>query len=271
MQSLIAVAEIIRQVASEVIVPRFRDLRPEDIVEKNPGDLVTIADRDSEYHLSHRLVDFMPGSKILGEEMAYLTPTAYEVLNGIEPVWVIDPIDGTGNFAKGDERFAVIIALVRQRTVEAGWIYEPISGRTVAAERQKGCWNLGAQVEKLGFSTSLPHHQAVGAVYGKRTVGSGDHEISLVELVEKSPEVGSTKQYNSGGVEYNAIAMNDIAYSLHSRSYPWDHAAGALMVEEAGGVAKFLDGSPYDPYIIDREILAAQSGALFDTVQRLVR
>ena len=268
MQSLSPVAEIIRQVAAEVIVPRFRRLTPGQITEKKPGDLVTIADEESEILLSKKLVDFLPGSQVLGEEMAFRSPEAYAVLDGEAPVWIIDPIDGTGNFAKGDERFAVIVALVRQNQVEAGWIYEPISGRTIAAERNRGCWSLGTTASRLEFSPDEEHHQAVGAVYGQRR--QGDEKIPIVELVEKSPIVGSTKQYYSGGVEYNAIAMKDIAYSLHSRSFPWDHAAGVLMVEEAGGVAKFLDGSDYDPRVTDREILAAHSHSLFQTVQRLV-
>lgn len=268
MQSLSPVAEIIRQVAAEVIVPRFRRLTPGQITEKKPGDLVTIADEESEINLSRRLVEFLPGSLVLGEEMAFKSPDAYAVLEAEAPVWIIDPIDGTGNFAKGDDRFAVIVALVRHNRVEAGWIYEPISGRTIAAERNRGCWSLATTPKKLALEPSETHHRAVGAVYGQRQ--KGEAKIPIAELVEQSPVVGSTKQYYSGGVEYNAIAMKDIAYSLHSRSYPWDHAAGVLMVEEAGGVAKFLDGSNYDPRITDREILAAHSHELFETVQRLV-
>src|SRR6185437_12134645 len=112
MPDLDRIARIIRDIAAVEIVPRFRMLAAGDIREKRPGDLVTIADLEAEKRLMRELEAAMPGTVALGEESVAADPTRLDLLAGEVPVWVIDPIDGTGNFAKGDARFAVIIAFV---------------------------------------------------------------------------------------------------------------------------------------------------------------
>ena len=85
-----------------------------------------------------------------------------------------------------------------------------------------------------------------------------------------SGRVGGVRNRGCSGLEYLDIALARAHYSLHSRSLPWDHAAGMLITAEAGGVAGFLDGSPYDPRIADRPVLAAASAAACATVRDIV-
>ncbi|HIJ39414.1 MAG TPA: inositol monophosphatase, partial [Rhodospirillaceae bacterium] len=107
-----AVAKIINEVAEQAILPFFNRLSPDDVREKRPGDLVTIADTTAERLLTERLTVLLPGSVVVGEESVAGDARTLELLSGTRPVWIIDPVDGTGNFAKGSPVFAVIVALV---------------------------------------------------------------------------------------------------------------------------------------------------------------
>ena len=256
------VAEFIRETAQAEIVPRFRLLRQEDIREKGPGDFVTLADLESERHLTQRLIDYLPGSVVLGEEAASGDPGRLALLAGEAPVWVIDPIDGTANFARGRPGFTVIVALVQHAMVRAGWIYDPLAETMVMAEAGRGAWSAG---QRLKTATEVPPAQIVGAAYGRLKDGP-----RAAQALDASGRVGGVHNHGCSGLEYKEIALARAHYSLHSRSLPWDHAAGMLIVAEAGGIAGFLDGSPYDPRIPNRPVLAAASPAAWDTVREVV-
>ena len=140
------VSAIIAAVAAAEIVPRFAKLAKGDIREKGPGDIVTIADEAAEHSMSPRLMELLPGSCVLGEEGAARSPDLLGRLAGDAPVWVIDPIDGTSNFAAGEGDFGVMVALVRHDEVLAGWIYEPRRGEMLTAERGSGAWLDGKRL-----------------------------------------------------------------------------------------------------------------------------
>lgn len=107
------VEAIIREVARTEILPRFGRLTAADISEKNPGDLVTVADRAAEEALTRRLTGLLPGSLVVGEEAVAGDPGVLARLAGPEPVWIIDPIDGTHNYATDNPRFTTLVALAQ--------------------------------------------------------------------------------------------------------------------------------------------------------------
>ncbi len=129
------VTALIAEIAAEEIMPRFTKLAAGDVREKAPGDLVTIADEATEHRLTPLLTQLLPGSCVLGEEGAAASPALFDRLAGDAPVWVIDPVDGTSNFAAGAGDFGVMVALVRHDAVLAGWIHDPRTGETVTAEQ----------------------------------------------------------------------------------------------------------------------------------------
>jgi fructose-1,6-bisphosphatase/inositol monophosphatase family enzyme len=262
MLDLDAIATLIRDTAEAVIVPRFRMLRQEDIREKKPGDFVTIADLDAERMLTERLLAIAPGSVVLGEEAAAADPSRLALLAADAPVWVIDPIDGTGNFARGIAGFAVILARVERAAVRAGWIYDPLGGVMVMAEAGAGAWSEGRQ---LAVDAEPDAARMVGAAYGRTAAGP-----RAGKALGDSGRVGAVQNLGSSALEYSAIALGRAHFSLHSRSLPWDHAAGMLIVREAGGLAGFLDGSAYDPRIADRPVLAAANRIAWETVRDTV-
>ena len=256
------IAEIIREIAETAIVPRFRQLRAEDIREKKPGDFVTTADLEAERLLTERLPSLVPGSVVLGEEGAAKDPARLALLGGGAPVWVVDPVDGTVNFAKGAPGFGVILALVRNAEVCAGWIYDPLGGSMVLAERGGGAWSDG---KRVAVDAGAEVARMVGSAYGRTMAGP-----RAAKVLQESGRVAAVRNLGSSALEYNAVALGRTHFSLHSRSLPWDHAAGMLIVAEAGGVAGFFDGTPYDPRIIDRPVLAAANRAGWDALSATI-
>jgi fructose-1,6-bisphosphatase/inositol monophosphatase family enzyme len=256
------VAHHIRETAQAEIIPRFRQLARDDIREKKPGDFVTLADLEAERQLTERLGELLPGSVVLGEEAAFADRSRFDLLAGDAPVWVIDPVDGTANFARGQPAFAVIVALIEQARVRAGWIYEPLADIMIMAEAGQGAWSAG---RRLATASAVAAKDMVGAAYGRTKAGP-----RAAQALTASGRVGQVKNRGCSGLEYLDVALGLAQFSLHSRSLPWDHAAGMLITAEAGGVAGFLDGSPYDPRIIDRPVLAAADGAAWDIVREVV-
>ena len=106
----------------------------------SPNDLVTDADIASERVLTAALSALLPGSRVVGEEAADADPQTLNWLAGPAPVWLVDPVDGTVNFAQGRECFAVVIALCIGGTTIAGWIYDPINALMVRARCGEGAW-----------------------------------------------------------------------------------------------------------------------------------
>ena len=116
------VSAFLRETAEEDILPRYRGLADEDVMEKKPGDLVTVADIDAERRLSRLLTDHVPGSVVVGEEGVHRDSGLLDALTGEDPVWIIDPVDGTQNFADGKPPFVTIVAYVIQAARVAPWI-----------------------------------------------------------------------------------------------------------------------------------------------------
>ncbi len=135
-------------------MPSFRSLRPEDIHSKDtpgdPDDLVTIVDKAAERYLIDALSEVVPGAAFIGEEAVSDNPALVNALSARAPAWLIDPIDGTKNFAHGNADFGVMLALVEGGRTLASWMAVPAaqpSGYIVVAERGGGTRIDGERVE----------------------------------------------------------------------------------------------------------------------------
>ncbi len=227
------VSELLRQVAAEIILPRHRKLGDGDISEKDHGELVTIADIETEKWLSRELSNLLPGSTIVGEEAAYGDRTVFDRLSDDASVWVIDPVDGTHNFTKGSEIFATIVALVRNGETVAGWIYEPFNGTLAVSETGAGVTLDGVRVQ-LGGGQGPAHCDGVAA---RHLFERADRDRSFI---------GKVYRPNCAGHEYIQIMRGERRFTAYTKLMPWDHAAGSFMIVEAGGHSALLDGAPYD-------------------------
>ena len=155
------VAELMRDTARHELLSRFRKLAQHDIREKTPGDLVTVADELSEQRLASGLAKILPGVPVVGEEAVAAEPGLVAHIDTSDAAWIVDPLDGTANFARGNDRFAMIVALVRRGETIAGWIYEPVQDRMAVAGLGAGVFLNNAPMR---LPVNVPLKQCTGYV-----------------------------------------------------------------------------------------------------------
>lgn len=237
---LAEVEDIIRSVNEEAVLPRFRSLAASDIAMKGPMDPVTVADRDAEDLLRARLTAFLPGSVVVGEEAVSEDASVLNALTGTAPVWIVDPIDGTRNFVAGSGRFATLVALAVGGILQASWTYAPVLNRVGTALRGHGASVDGvparvaatigdAPAPPLPVTTSHPAWWPDG--FGR----------SVDALREANLDID---YFDACGLEYMNLATGTRSAMVLTWEYCWDHAAGLLLVAEAGGHTAALDGAP---------------------------
>lgn len=236
-----AIARILQEVAAEEVLPRFRMLSDADIRTKVGGEPVTVADEAAEIALSARLIDALPGSRVIGEEAVAGDPSLLEGLASDEAaVWIVDPIDGTANFARGSPIFAIMVALARHGETVGAWIHDPVGGRTVTAERGAGAWIDG---RRLAVAQGAPALEMRGTLHASTFA-----KPEMARQVQaRRDRVGAIKSLRCAGHEYLRMAGGETHFALFTKLMPWDHAPGTLIHREAGGVARTLDGAPYQP------------------------
>jgi len=243
------VLDLIRGVARDIMMPRFRKLSADQFAEKTPGDFVTIVDQESEARLSEGLARLLPEARVIGEEAAAADPSIVDrVGDGV--AWIIDPLDGTNNFTEGKSPFAIMVGLSVDGTREAGWIYDPVIDRVLHAARRSGCYIDGERVVARR-SEGLP--KAAIATYFMPE----DRQADVRRRAEGRLEIVDIPR--CAGEQYPRLILgtNDIA--LFERTHVWDHAPGALMLEEAGGMIARNDGTPYRLDVPGKGAIAANS------------
>jgi fructose-1,6-bisphosphatase/inositol monophosphatase family enzyme len=232
--------EVVREVAEREIASRFRQLVPGDIMGKpsveDPTDVVTVADRAAEAELTLRLPELVPGSSVVGEEAVAADASVLERLRGSAPVWIVDPLDGTRNFSQGHGPFGCMVALVERGELIASAIYLPLLQLTYLAERGLGAYCNGA---RLG-----PHAPATDVLAGTVYVRFMP-EAPGAELQRRAQAHRQLPDVMCAAHEYTELASGRKHYVHYYRLLPWDHAPGALLVREAGGVSRHPDGREY--------------------------
>jgi fructose-1,6-bisphosphatase/inositol monophosphatase family enzyme len=256
-----AVSTLIRTVATEIVLPRFRNLSAAEISEKSPGDLVTIADKESEIRLSEGLARILPEARIIGEEAYAADPSVMDGINdGL--VWLIDPIDGTSNFAEGKSPFGLMIALLTDGERTAGWMYDPITQRMCHAAKGAGAFINDERITARESGGPLPVAAlATGFMTPRARADVEQRTAGKFEIV--SIPRCAAEQYPR-----LALGQNDI--SLFQRSLPWDHAPGALFLEAAGGVILRTDGSPYRVGDGGSGLIGASSKRMWDRAAEIL-
>ena len=254
------VTTLVREVAQTIVLPRWRHLSDAEIQQKSPGDLVTIADQESERALTAGLTALLPGSQVVGEEAVAADPEVLGRVGDAGAVWIVDPVDGTNNFAAGKTPFAVMVALLRDGVTAASWILDVVSDRMTVAEAGSGAFFDGLRVKTrtddpgaAGISGSL-----------SRNYFPDDLRARIESRIGSLGTV--TRGRHCAGYEYPAVVGDEQQFATFWRILPWDHVPGALIVGEAGGTVLHLDGSPYRPTDSERGLLVAANEDIWQTV-----
>jgi fructose-1,6-bisphosphatase/inositol monophosphatase family enzyme len=260
------VADLMRETAAAELSPRFRNLAQDEIRHKRPGDIVTVADVASEQRLASGLAKILPGVPVVGEEAVEQDPGLVDLIGRPgESCWIVDPLDGTANFAAGRDRFAMIICLVHDRQTVGGWILDVPNDRMAVALKGQGVALDGTAIN--GASVARPPNGLIGFRIRKEF----DRQLSETQRAE----LGELSSMNCAGREYIEILSGQFDFCLYRMTKPWDHAAGALMMTEAGGQALRFNGAPYGPAdSVESGIIAAirpqtvsHVRAIFETVE----
>lgn len=249
------VRALLADVAREAILPRFGRMADGDREEKSPGDWVTIADRESELLLAAGLRAIDPDARVIGEEACALDPTLLEDI-GRGRLWLVDPLDGTNNFAAGRTPFGMLIALAEDGIVNHGWLYDPVADRLCHAGR-----GLGAFVDGVRIGAAGSGHSPPVATFSRYWMS-----VEKAERLEQRAQgtLALQEGLRCAAAQYPALVDGRFDVALFERTFPWDHAAGALFVEEAGGKVARLDGSAYRIDDAATGLLAAATPQLWD-------
>tara|TARA_Y100000815_G_scaffold272163_1_gene300424 strand:- start:1357 stop:2178 length:822 start_codon:yes stop_codon:yes gene_type:complete len=245
-----------RRTSREIIMPSFRSPNLSISAKSSPHDLVTAADETSETFLTEEIRRLYPTAKILGEETASADPAILTDIDTAEICFVIDPIDGTWNYAHGIATFGVAIAVLRHGKPVMGILHDPAFDDTIWAIQRGGAFlrrpngqerQLSASAGRAGF-INIP---ALDATKAGAAIEVG-HKFSAIKSLGCSCH------------EYRLLAQGLLSWGLATQSKPWDHAAGMLIHQEAGGVTRFIDGAPYSVTRTDCAILSASDQSTWE-------
>ena len=240
-------AEILVEASAAEIMPRFRRLGAGDVREKaGPLDLVTEADEAAERMITAALGRAFPGCVVVGEEATSADPALLGRLGDAELAFVVDPVDGTSNFAWGMPLFACMAAAIVRGEVVGAVIHDPVIGSLSMAVRGEGAWNRETD--------GRTHDLRVAAPVAVADMSGGASWRFLPEPQRSTvgrnlDRVAASFVYRCAAHEYRLLASGHCHYLLYGKLMPWDHAPGWLLHQEAGGYSAQFDGSPYRPTV----------------------
>ncbi|MBB3286178.1 MULTISPECIES: inositol monophosphatase family protein [unclassified Rhizobium] len=239
------VMTIVAEAASKEIMPRFRNLDAGDISEKTSAiDLVTEADLLAEKHITTALKARFPAALIVGEEAYEADKTVVPALAHAELAFAIDPVDGTFNFAAGLPVFGTILAIVANGETIGSIIHDSVLGDTVTAMKGGGTFlrRRTGQVRRLSVARPAPLSAMTGAI----SWGHMD-EPDRSRISANLSKTRMAFSLNCSAYEYWMVASGKCHFIGHCKLMPWDHLAGVLAHQEAGGYTAKFDGTPYRP------------------------
>jgi fructose-1,6-bisphosphatase/inositol monophosphatase family enzyme len=250
-----AVDRLLREAARAEIMPRFRNLSAHEVRQKSSAmDLVTDADEAAERMIAGGLRQIFPNAVLIGEEATERDPSLLDWLADADLAFLIDPVDGTKNFASGLPLFGVMVAAVRRGEIVAGWIHDPVGNDTAMAVRGEGAWIEHPDGRRADLKVAPP--VAIREMSG---CASWHHmpEPERTAVAANLTGFGAVACYRCAAHEYRMAAAGHCHFLVHSKLMPWDHAAGWLLHREAGGYSARFDRSPYRPDLREGGIICS--------------
>ncbi|WP_224703715.1 inositol monophosphatase family protein [Devosia aquimaris] len=261
-------AGILRDAARAEALPRFRRLDASMVHTKTEAiDLVTEADVATEEAIKARLAQVMPDALFVGEESVAADPALLGRLADADFAVVVDPIDGTANYAAGLPLFATMAAVVSKGETIAGIIYDPMGDDWMMAEKGAGAWlrRPNGEAVRMQVAAPLPLAEMVGCVSVSYLPAD-----RRAEVLSNLAKVRVVSNFRCAGHEYRTLVSGHAQFGCWNKLMPWDHLGGALMSQEANAYAARLDGQPYRPSHVDGGLLVAVDKDAWDELRRQV-
>ena len=257
------IKEILFQISKKIILPKYQNLKSSDIKYKNNLDLVTSVDIEVENKLKKILLSLLPNSLFVGEESFFEDPTIIENYNKKKFCWTIDPIDGTNNFVKGGEKFAVMLALTFKEKIIQSWIYKPLTEEFTYAKLDGGAY---VNDFKIINSKEIDISNPVGSISSKYWDNNYLNKITSLKKI-----FNNINSYRCIGFEYVDIAKGQRNFSILSKLSPWDHIPGILIVRESGGQVKHFDESSYNHTLESNNLIVTNSINFLNKILNLIK
>lgn len=256
------ILNLVRRAARAEIMPRFRRLDRGDIHTKaDEMDLVTAADTSAEAMITRGLQMAFPNALVIGEEAVAKSPKLLDKIGNAELCFIIDPVDGTWNFAHGMPLFGTIIAATRFGQPVFGLIYDPVGDDAVMSDNTSpAIWQTKSGKRKpIHGRDPRPLEQMTGYMH-IRLMTPKDQALMW-------PKVGVFAHAGAlrcSAHEYRLLATGAVDFVMSATLNPWDHVAGALITQQAGGMSAMLDAKPYDATVLEGYLLTASSPETWD-------
>ncbi len=254
-QDALRLGEILSRAAQAEIMPRFGALSTGQVRQKSSRfDIVTDADEAAERAITMVLVASFPAAVVIGEEAVAKDETLIARIATANLAFIIDPIDGSKNFASGVPLFGVMAAATVRGEVVLGAIHDPVCRSTAYALRGEGAWieGEGRPCADLRVANSVPVSE-MDAIIGtnflpeplRSTVNANLSRLALSSWLRCAAH------------EYRMAAAGHCHLLLYNKLMPWDHAAGWLLHREAGGHSAHFDGTSYEPTHLSGGLICA--------------
>lgn len=265
LRSMGEVEALLRQATRSEILPRFRRLAEGAVRTKSgPLDLVTDADEAAERVITAGLRARFPGCVVVGEEAAAAEPALLGQIAGAELCFVVDPVDGTANFAAGLPLFACMAAAVVRGEIVASWIHDPLGDDTAMALGGEGAWIQSPDGHRLDLRVAapVPVDRMIAAVSWSWLA-----EPLRSRVTARLPRLAVGLGLRCAAHEYRLVAGGHAHALLYNKLMPWDHAPGWLLHREAGGYAARFDGSDYGPHLTSGGLIVAPDRASWEALR----
>lgn len=251
-----ALVKAVRVAASAEILPRFRNLGVSGADAKSHADdLVTEADRRAELAIAAAVAEILPGAAVVGEEAVSANPAILSQIGEAETCVIIDPVDGTWNFAKGLSVFGVLLAVTHKGRTVFAMLYDPLNDDWIEARSGGGAWfrDAAGRREKLDVTAPQPESSFAGFACPWLLP-----EEMQARFCEDLLPYGRFRDLGCACHDYRMMCFGHGRFSFAMKLMPWDHAAGVLAFQEAGGHVGLIDGRDYSPTLTEGYMVSAR-------------
>ena len=257
------IREILLNLSKKYILPKYKNLKDQDIKYKNNSDVYTSVDIIVEKELNTILCKLLPGSLFVGEEKFFEYPDIINNYNLNQYCWTVDPLDGTKNFVKGKDKFAIMIALTFGDKILQSWIYNPLTEDIFYAIKYKGSFHNDKKI-KIERSSNLS--DSVGSISTK--YWEEDYLTRMKKIKNLFFKINS---YGCIGFEYIHIATNNRDFAILSKLSPWDHLSGILLIREAGGFDSYFDNGIYNHCLPKKNLVVASNTKIGNKILSIIK